>query len=161
MKKIIALLLIASVLVTVALCASSCNKEDDKIITPDGEEITIIDDSEIDKPSGAPGSEFVIPRTNLTLAKDAEIKNGALVLYFNEEASLTGREECYIGILSDFEAYSVKASADIETYADMKTANDTYKGVALVPAEALEKGACRISITVGSYIVETFEFTVE
>ena len=89
MKKIIASLLLISVIAALAVSTISCKKDEKIGVTlkqKDFDDVTIIDEDEThsDKPVMAPGSSIVYSRGSLTLAKDPVYENGKFVLYFNE-----------------------------------------------------------------------------
>ena len=152
MKKILALILAVILVSALALTITSCNKTPTTIISDDGTEIPIIPDDEITKDPHAPGSVPVYSREKLTLAKDPVFEDGKLVLYFNETLSYTENSECDISIISDFAADSI---------ADMDSGDGAFTGIALTPSSEIDAGTYSFSVLIGTYIVETFDLTIQ
>lgn len=166
MKKIIASLLLISVIAALAVSTISCKKDEKIGVTlkqKDFDDVTIIDEDEThsDKPVMAPGSSIVYSRGSLTLAKDPVYENGKFVLYFNEALQYDQKTECYIGLSSFFEADSVKATPDMETNPDMKTEDGAFTGAVLIPEDAIVPGSYTVAISIGTYALESFELTIE
>lgn len=165
MKKIISLFL-TLMLVACVIALVSCDKEKDGGFKIDESKLpegtVVLDDV---PPSGekplAPGASLPLARGSLTLAKDAVLEDGKLVLYFNEALNCYEFTECYIGVIKTFEGDSIPATLDFESHTDMALEDGGYRGVTLVPKEELSKGECKISVTIGSYVVETFDFVIE
>ena len=162
MKKIIAIL---TVLTLITLSMISCGEGNN---TPAADPSKLPDDIPIidTTPSGnekpvAPGSSYVYSRGSLTLAKDAVYENGKLVLYFNEALDYNKALTCYIGLQSAYDAESVKAFPDTDAYPDMTLEDGGFNGIALVPAEPITAGTYNVIVSIGTYVVENFEFTFE
>ena len=163
MKKITALILTFLMISSLAAALSSCEKNG-TVKLEDGEEITVIPKDEIaesGEPAQAPGSSFLYERKKLTLAKDPVYENGMIVLYFIEETKYSEDTDCYMSAYHDYEADCFMANPSPDAYPDMKTESGSYKGVALVPKEAIPAGKYNFMIELGSYVVDAFDLTID
>ena len=165
MKKHLALLLAATLICAMIFTLTSCKEEPTSITTSDGEEIPIIDtDTDENAPApapAAPGSSYSYARSSLTLSGDPVFSDGKLTLNFNEAAIYSESTECYIGVQSIFEAESIKATPDMTAAVDMYTGDGAYTGIVLVPSSEILPGTYNFVVSIGTYVVETFEYTVE
>lgn len=154
--RIIAIML--ALTATIALVSCGKNNDDGKL--PDG--TTIVDDV---PPSGekpmAPGASYVYSRGKLTLASDPVMEDGKLVIYFNEMIDYKDPTECLIGVLRSFSGETIPATVDLEAHPDMKLEDGNYIGLTLVPEKEIESGTCKISVSIGTYVVETFELVID
>lgn len=156
MKKYIIIALLLSSLTLVGCSSSDGESESESENLT--ESVTETDSETISKPT----NEEVINFSELTLSSDPVYENGRLVLWFNsEDVSYDADTVCSIGVIATDEAYSIKATPDIEAYPDMFVSDGNYKGIALAPSEELEAGSFKFSITVGEYIVSSFDMSIE
>lgn len=158
MKKYIILALIIS-----ALTLSACSTSDTESESSSDTDTTIESVTETETETAPkPTNEEVISFSELTLSADPVYENGLLVLRFNSEnVRYDADTSCSIGVIAADEAYSIKAKPDLEAYPDMLVSDGAYNGIALVPSEELETGSFKFSITIGEYIVSSFEMTIE
>lgn len=156
MKKYIIIALLLSALTLVGCSSSGVESEGES--ETQIESVTETESETAPKPT----NEEVISFSELTLSADPVYENGLLVLWFNSEnVSYDADTSCSIGVIATDEAYSIKATPDLTTYPDMLVSDGEYKGIALTPSEELDSGSFKFSITIGEYIVSSFEMTIE
>ena len=164
MKKYLALILAAVILCAMIFSVTSCKKEPTSITTPEGEEIPLVDTGDIentDMEHSAPGSSYTYIRSNLSLDREPVYADGKLTLNFTETLQYQEYTECYIGLRSVYEAVSVPAKTDMDAAVDMYNGDGAYTGIVLVPETPIDAGTYTVIVSIGTYIVDSFELTVE
>ena len=154
-KYMITALLLASLILT------GCSSAGDETIAETESETLAVSETESET-APKPTNEEVIDFQKLYLSADPVYENGLLVLYFtSENVAYAADTKCSIGVIAAEEAYSIKSSPDFEAYPDMLVSDGRYKGIALRPSEELESGSFKFSITIGEYIVDSFDMTIQ
>ena len=158
MKKYTALILALLMLVS---CSSAVPENETESET---EAETIVEmETEAETEKKEPVMMEVFNFYHLEAAGEPKFEDGMLVVYFTEDdIRFTDESEFYIGLRGDGNAYSVKATPQIDLYPDMITNEEKhyYSGVALLPEEAIPAGEYLMSVTFEEFICE-FNITVE
>ena len=160
MKKIIAFALVILMISALAITFASCKKTPSPIVTDDGEEIEIIPAEDYTPAPSAPGSSPVFTRTKVALDGEPAYENGTIVLHFKDTVIYDKNTACYVGYISDNEADTTSASPEMDACADMAV-DGGYNGVALKLSSAIPAGEYRFSIQLDTYIVDTFDLTID
>ncbi len=89
----------------------------------------------------------------LTVTEDTKYQDGKLYITFSEtNVRLLEQDACAIGISGGGEAWSIGGTLDLaasEIYKD----GETYTGMVVTPAEALETGKYKFTVTVADYLM--------
>lgn len=163
MKKYIALLLLAGLMITAQSCGSQ-PEEETETDAPETEAVeTIPEETEPETEYERPEDEPYIEFSDCTLSSDPVYDKdaGLLVLNFNEDdVWYDADSKCYIGLISEDAATSFMGSIDLDAYPEFKVDDYSYNGVAIKPEEELPAGEYTVSVTFGSNIC-TFDMTID
>ncbi|MBE6542088.1 MAG: hypothetical protein E7672_06535 [Ruminococcaceae bacterium] len=163
MKKYLIIALLLASLILTGCNTSSNNESENDQSGESNDNVEVNNDSSSESKSDANLSdEDIIDFSKVSVQGTPVYENGLIVIYFTREnVSYTADSACSVGVISDLEAYSIKATPDLTAYPDMLVSEGKYKGIALRPSEDLDSGSFKFSITVGEYIIDTFEMTIQ
>ncbi len=99
----------------------------------------------------------------LTVDEEAAVYDAALgafvVPFTDDNVRYLADDPCAVGISGGGEAYSMDGTIDMESHPEFEN-GDYYKGIVVKPAEAIDAGTYRITITFDMYLA-SFSCTIE